>query len=161
MSNSGAPFDYHPRRRDMAATAQNFQTHRKFVPLFHYVTLPILLGNLLIAGYYVVRAPGLPSVWQLLMGVALFLGALFARVFALAAQDRVIRLEERLRMKELLPEPLRSRIPEFTREQIIGLRFASDGELPELAATVLRDNIQKRDDIKKMVKTWRADDHQL
>ena len=145
----------------MADTTQNFQNHRKFVPLFHYVALPILLINVLIAAYYVVRAPGLPAVWGLLMGVALFLGALFARVFSLAAQDRVIRLEERLRMRELLPEPLRGRIHEFSRDQLIGLRFASDAELPELAATVLRDNIQKRDVVKKMVKHWRADDHQL
>lgn len=143
------------------ATDQSFQTHRKFVPLYHYVALPILMVNVLVAAYYLVRAPGLPSVWALLMGVALFLSALFARVFALAAQDRVIRLEERMRMRELLPEALRSRIHEFSREQIIGLRFASDGALPELAAAVLRDNIQKRETVKKMIKSWRADDHQL
>jgi hypothetical protein len=145
----------------MATTTQNYQSHRKFVPLFHYVALPILLVNVLVAAYGVVRAPGLPAIWGLLMGVALFLGALFARVFALAAQDRVIRLEERLRLQQLLPEPLRARIPEITREQIIGLRFASDEELPSLVAQVLQGNIPKRDDIKKMVKTWRADDHQL
>lgn len=145
----------------MASTPQSFENHRKFVPLYHYLTLPILIGNVLVAAYYVVRAPGLPSVWGLLMGVALFLGALFARVFSLAAQDRVIRLEERLRLQQLLPEPLRARIPEFTRDQLIALRFASDAELPTLAATVLQGNIQKRDEIKKMITSWRADDHQL
>jgi Family of unknown function (DUF6526) len=145
----------------MASAEQTFQNHRKFVPLYHYLTLPILIGNVLVAAYYVVRAPGLPSVWALLMGVALFLGALFARVFSLAAQDRVIRLEERLRMLQLLPEPLRARISEFTRDQVIALRFASDAELPELAAAVLQGNIRKRDDIKKMIKNWRTDDHQL
>lgn len=145
----------------MADTAQNYKTHRKFVPLFHYVALPVLMINVLVAAWGIVQGPGLPSVWAFLMSVALFLGALFARVFALAAQDRVIRLEERMRMRELFPEALRARIGEFSREQIIGLRFASDGELPELAATVLRDNIQKRDEVKKMVKHWRADDHQL
>jgi hypothetical protein len=145
----------------MAATTQTYANHSKFVPLFHYVALPILLVNVLVAAYGMVRAPGLPAAWGLLMGVALFLGALFARVFALAAQDRVIRLEERMRMRELLPEPLRARIPEITREQIIGLRFASDEELPSLVAQVLQGNIQKRDDVKKMVKHWRADTHQL
>ena len=145
----------------MASAPQTFETHRKFVPLYHYLTLPILIGNVLVAAYYVIRAPGLPSVWALLMGVALFLGALFARVFSLAAQDRVIRLEERLRLQQLLPEPLRARIPEFTRDQLIALRFASDAELPALAATVLQGNIRKRDDIKKMITSWRADDHQL
>lgn len=145
----------------MADTVQTYKTHAKIVPLFHYVALPILLVNILILAYYLVRAPGLPGLWALLMGVALFLGALFGRVFALAAQDRVIRLEERLRMRELLPAEMKAHIPEFTRDQVIGLRFASDAELPELAATVLRDNIQKRDDIKKLVKHWRPDHHQL
>ena len=145
----------------MADTTQTYQTHRKMVPLFHFVTLPVLLGNILLMAYHVVQAPGLASVWGLLMGVALFLGALFARVFALAAQDRVIRLEERLRLRELLPPEMKARIPEFTREQLIGLRFASDAELPDLAAAVLRDNVQKRDQVKKLVKHWRADDHQL
>ena len=65
------------------------------------------------------------------------------------------------RLRELLPPELHPRIPEFTREQLIGLRFASDAELPALAAAVLRDNVQKRDAVKKMVTTWRADDHQL
>jgi len=88
-------------------------------------------------------------------------GALFGRVFALGAQDRVIRLEERLRLRQLLPQDLKARIHEFSRDQLIALRLASDGELPELAATVLRDNIQKRDQVKKQIKYWRADDHQL
>ena len=145
----------------MADTTQTYQTHRKMVPLFHFVTLPVLLGNILLMAYHVVQAPGLASVWGLLMAVALFLGALFARVFALAAQDRVIRLEKRLRLRELLPPEMKARIPEFTREQLIGLRFASDAELPDLAAAVLRDNVQKRDQVKKLVKHWRADDHQL
>ena len=87
--------------------------------------------------------------------------ALFARVFALKAQDRVIRLEERLRMRELLPADLKSRIQEFSADQLIALRFASDAELPDLAATVLRDNIQARDAIKKMVKDWRADEQRV
>jgi hypothetical protein len=145
----------------MADAPQSYQTHRKFVPLFHFVALPILLINV---GFAITRAaggPSLDSVWGLAMAIALFLGVLSGRVFALAAQDRVIRLEERLRLRELLPEPLRSRVHEFTRDQLIALRFASDAELPELAATVLRDNLQKRDAIKKMVKSWRADTHQL
>ncbi|MGE0814713.1 MAG: DUF6526 family protein [Vicinamibacterales bacterium] len=143
------------------AETQTYATHRKFVPLFHYFTLPILIGNVLVAGYGVVQAPGGAAVWQLLVAIALFFGALFARVFALGAQDRVIRLEERLRMREILPEALQPRIVDFTREQIIGLRFASDAELPDLAAAVLRDNVQKREDVKKLVKHWRADTHQL
>ena len=146
----------------MADTAQTYQTHRKFVPA---VPLRGAADSARQRRLRHLRASSarraVDSLWALAMAVALFLGALFGRVFALAAQDRVIRLEERLRLRELLAEPLRSRIHEFTRDQLIALRFASDAELPELAATVLRDNVQKRDDIKKMVKNWRADTHQL
>lgn len=145
----------------MATIAQDYRTHRKFVPLFHYVALPILLVNVLVTAYGVVRAPGLMTGWTLAVAVAMFLAGLFARVFALGAQDRVIRLEERLRMREVLPQDLQNRIQEFSREQIIGLRFASDAELPALAARALADNLQKRDAIKKLVTHWRADDHQL
>ncbi len=140
------------------ADAQNFKNHRKFVPAFHFVLMPVLLLNFLFMAYHVWQNPGMFTAWSALMAFALILVALFGCVFAMTAQDRVIRLEERLRMRELLPADLKARIPEFTKDQLIGLRFASDAELPELAATVLRDNIKNRDAIKKMVKNWRADD---
>lgn len=145
----------------MANSTQTYATHTKFVPLFHFVALPILLVNLGIALYGLVRAPDLPSAWGVAMAIALFLGALYGRVFALGAQDRVIRLEERLRMRELLPADLQPRIAEITREQVIGLRFASDDELPALTARVLKDGIQKRAEVKKLVTRWRPDTHQL
>jgi hypothetical protein len=97
------------------------------------------------------------TLWSLVMAFAFMVTALFARLFALKAQDRLILLEERLRMRELLPPDLQKRVTDFTVEQMIGLRFASDAELPELAATVQRDNIQDRKTIKKMVKDWRGD----
>lgn len=145
----------------MANAPQTYANHAKFVPMFHYFAFPVLLGNVLVHGYDVVRGPNLATVWGLLVAVALMISLFVARLFALGAQDRVIRLEERLRMRELLPADLQGRIPEITREQIIGLRFASDEELPALVAQVLRDNIQKRDAVKKLVKHWRADHHQL
>lgn len=145
----------------MAESAQNYQNHAKFVPLYHYILFPILAFNTLAMAYHALQDPDMYHLWAVVMAVALVLIALFARVFALKAQDRVIRLEERLRMRELLPPDLKVRIHDFSAEQLIGLRFASDAELPELAATVLRDNIQKRDAVKKLVKHWRVDDHRL
>jgi hypothetical protein len=142
----------------MAAVAQTFKNHPKFVPLFHYVLLPILLVNFLAAAYQLWREPSMFTAWSVIMAFAFIVTALVARAFALKAQDRVIRLEERLRMRELLPPDLQGRIREFTPEQLIGLRFASDAELPALAATVLKDNVEKRAAVKKMVKNWRADD---
>ena len=142
----------------MAAVTQTYKNHAKFVPIFHFVLLPILLLNLLAMAYHLWREPSMFTFWSVVMAFAFIVTALIARVFALKAQDRVIRLEERLRMRELLPPDLQGRIREFTPEQLIGLRFASDAELPALAATVLRDNVEKRDAVKKMVKNWRADD---
>lgn len=141
----------------MAEVAQNYKNHRKFAPIFHYVLMPVLLVNFFAMLYHWWQDRGLYDAWSAVMGFAFILTALTGRMFALTAQDRVIRLEERLRMRELLPADLKARINDFTPEQLIGLRFASDAELPGLAATVLRDNIQKRDAIKQMVKDWRAD----
>jgi Family of unknown function (DUF6526) len=145
----------------MAESTQNYQNHAKFVPAYHYVLTLILLVNFLAMAYHAVRDPNLFDLWAVVMAAALIMTAFFARGFALKAQDRVIRLEERLRMRDLLPADLKGRIHEFTANQLIALRFASDAELPELAATVLRDKIESRDAIKKMVKHWRADDHRL
>ena len=145
----------------MAESTQNYKNHAKFVPMYHYVLTAILLFNFGAMAYHAFQQPDMYHLWTVVMAAALIMIALFARVFALKAQDRVIRLEERLRMRELLPADLKGRIQEFTADQLIALRFASDAELPELASTVLRDNLQARDAIKKLVKDWRADDHRV
>ena len=139
------------------AEPQSYKNHAKNVPLFHYVLLPILMVNLVFSAYHLWRDPSMFSAWALVMAFAFSITAFFARVFALKAQDRVIRLEERMRMRELLPADMLGRIDEFSPDQLVALRFASDAELPALSATVLAGNIQKRDEIKKMIKSWRAD----
>jgi Family of unknown function (DUF6526) len=92
------------------------------------------------------------------VALALILLALYARMFALAVQDRVIRLEMQLRMQGVLPANLRPRIPEFTLNQLVALRFASDAELPALAGKVLGESLNDRKTIKRMIQNWRADD---
>jgi hypothetical protein len=82
---------------------------------------------------------------------------LYARLFSLTVQDRVIRLEMRLRLERLLPPDLRSRIPEFTPAQFISLRFAGDDELPALARQVLDEKLSDRKTIKRRIKNWQAD----
>ena len=96
------------------------------------------------------------SVIGLLVAIALVIVGLFARLFALSAQDRVIRLEERLRLRDLLPDQSGT-IDNLTTAQLIGLRFASDGEVGALVATVTAEGIDDRDEIKKRVTNWRAD----
>jgi hypothetical protein len=91
------------------------------------------------------------------MALALLAIYFYMRVFALTVQDRVIRLEMRLRLKQILPEDLRERIGELTPSQLIGLRFASDAEMAELVREVLTNNIQEREVIKRKVRDWQAD----
>jgi len=96
-------------------------------------------------------------VLSVLLAAALFVGMVMARVMAMKVQDRVIRLEERLRFERLLPADLHARIGEFTIEQMVALRFASNAELPELARKVLQEKLNDRKAIKRMIKTWRPD----
>ena len=95
--------------------------------------------------------------WGAIFAAALAAAVLASRVMALAVQDRVIRLEMRLRMRELLPDDLQSRIPGLTRQQLVGLRFACDAELPELVRRVLAGSLKTSTDVKKAVQTWEAD----
>ena len=93
----------------------------------------------------------------MLLALGLLVGFLSMRVMALKVQDRVIRLEERLRYERILPADLKPRIGEFTVAQLVSLRFACDAELPGLARKVLDEKMTERKAIKQMVKTWRPD----
>lgn len=136
---------------------QNFESHSRFFPLFHFVVAPILLLNIVWSIVRLTRHVSFDTIVLLLVAIALFLLALTARLMALTVQDRVIRLEMRLRLQQLLQPELRARIPEFTVDQLISLRFASDAELPALAQKVLDEKLTSRKTIKKMVRDWQAD----
>ena len=139
---------------------QNFANHARFVPVFHYVAGPILLLNLVVK-VRDLRDPSFPAVVDLLVAAALMILFYYVRVFALRVQDRVIRLEMRLRMRELLPDDLQDRIDDFTPTQMVGLRFAGDAELPGLARKVLDENVTAAAPIKRLVTDWRADHHRV
>lgn len=140
---------------------QSYANHQKSVPGFHYVALPILMINLIYSGYVAATSFSGEAVISLLVALALVMIGLFARLFALGAQDRVIRLEERMRLHELLPPDQGGAIDNLTTEQLIALRFASDGEVGALVATVTAEGIQDRKEIKKRVTNWRADHQRL
>jgi uncharacterized protein DUF6526 len=137
---------------------QNFKNHTRFVPSYHYFALPVFLINFLWSLY---RLKNLGVTFEGIFGVifaaALLVLVLRARLFALCVQDRVIRLEERMRYERLLPADLKPRIEEFTLAQLVSLRFASDAELPALARKVLEEKLTQRKAIKQLIKNWKPD----
>jgi hypothetical protein len=136
---------------------QNLQNHVRFDPPFHAVLLPILLLNLVIAVIHNVRHPGVPAAWFLVMSIAAILALFKIRQYPMKVQDRVIRLEERLRLHALVPGDWRPQIARLTEDQLIGLRFASDEEVAALARQALDENLTRKQ-IKERIKNWRADD---
>ena len=136
---------------------QNLKNHPRFIPIYHAFALPILALNAVWTIVHAITMPSWGSAFAALVGIALVIVALFARVFALRVQDRVIRLEMRLRMRDTLPPDLVARIPEFTIDQLVALRFASDQELPALARRVLDERLKDRKAIKLLVAQWQAD----
>jgi hypothetical protein len=135
---------------------QTKQNHVRMDPGFHYLLVPGLLLALVWAIVHLVRHPQPTSVLLLLIVVLIFLTAFKARQYAAKVQDRVIRLEERLRLAMLLPESLRQQIPELTEKQLVALRFASDSECPVLVERVLREKLTPKQ-IKGAIQTWRPD----
>ena len=140
----------------MAEKPQSFAHHVRFDPIFHFFLAPVSLITLVMMIVHAVRFPGLMSAWAAVLAIALVVAVTKLRLYPLRVQDRVIRLEERLRLMTVLPEPLRSRIGELSVDQLIGLRFASDAELPALVNRALTEKLN-RAAIKKAVVNWRPD----
>ena len=136
---------------------QTFENHARILPAYHYVAFPLFALNFFFTLYQVVTAFSWANLVAFAVAVALILLCFLARVMVLTVQDRVIRLEETLRLRALLPADLQARIGEFTVKQLVALRFASDSELPDLARQVLDATIRDQKAIKKMVRQWRAD----
>ena len=140
-------------------TPQSYKNHTRYHPPFHFVIIPLLILNLIFSIYITVHNwPGYQHthLWNIVMAIVFLLMAGNARESAMKAQDRVIRLEERLRLMQLLSEPLRSRIPEITEDQLVGLRFASDAEVPKLAERALNEKLSRKQ-IKQAIQNWRPD----
>ena len=135
---------------------QSFSHHTRLDPPFHFFILPVFAISLIASIVHLVRRPGLHSAWLVVFMVAAIAALFKIRLYALRVQDRVIRLEERLRFSTLLDPALRSRIAEFTESQLIALRFASDAELPVLAARALNEKLSNSE-IKKSIQHWRPD----
>jgi hypothetical protein len=145
----------------MSERPQSFESHAKIVPGYHrWATLLLVLPTLYF-GYRAAFAFTWDGLALFLFAVGVVLTAFYTRAFPLGVQDRVIRLEERLRMERLLPPDLKARIPDFTTGQLVALRFASDEEMPELARRVLDGKITDKKEIKRAIGSWRADHQRI
>jgi uncharacterized protein DUF6526 len=138
------------------ASPQSLAHHSRYDPLFHFFVLPVFAITLLISMVNLVRRPGLHSTWLVVFMIAALFVVFKVRLYPLKVQDRVIRLEERLRLMTLLDPGLRPRIAELTESQLVALRFASDAELPALAMRALNEKLAAPD-IKKAIQQWRPD----
>jgi hypothetical protein len=135
---------------------QSFHHHARFDPMYHFFLAWVFLANAIIAIVYAVHHPCFYSVWLVVMSIAAFLLIFKLRLYPLKVQDRVIRLEERLRLQALAPKEWHSQIYRLTEDQLIGLRFAADDEVVELAKQALEHNLTRKQ-IKERIKSWRPD----
>lgn len=135
---------------------QTYATHRRFDPPYHFFLMPLALLAVLSAAYHLVKWPSLHQAVGLVVAIACVLLAFKVRLYALRVQDRVIRLEETLRMERLLPADLKGRIGELSPGQFVGLRFAADAELADRTREALEEKLGG-EAIKKRIQTWRPD----
>jgi len=136
---------------------QVLANHARLDPLYHFIALPVFGLGAIAGMVHFIWHPSAHSAAFFVVSVAGAIAVLKVRTYALKVQDRVIRLEERLRLASLLPEPLRARIPELTEGQLIALRFASDDEVVALAKEALEKNLTRKQ-IKERIRDWRPDE---
>lgn len=139
----------------------SYKTHRAYDPLYHFFVLPVLGINVLLDAYILFRRPVLLNVWALVFGLALVALAWRVRYFPLRIQDRLIRLEETLRLQSVLPEDLRARIGEISTRELIALRFCTDDELPEHVRAIYAGDYRGGENVKSRIKSWRPDPHRI
>src|SRR4051812_26279036 len=148
-------------------TPQTYANHTRWDPLFHFFVMPVLLITFFGTIWFAIRnfsnfnihsawMINIHSAWMIVLSLALVVLGLKARLYSLKTQDRIIRLEERLRLATLLPESGRAKIQQLTEGQLVGLRFASDTEVAALADRAVAQKL-KNGEIKKEIKTWRPD----
>jgi hypothetical protein len=139
------------------AETQTLQNHARLLPPYHCFVVPVLLINAIYVAWTAVQAPSLATAWAVVVAAALLTLGVLARTMTLVVQDRVIRMEMRHRLKEVLPRELHSRLNDLTPGQLIALRFASDDEMPALVREVLAGNLATPRAIKRSVKDWQGD----
>ncbi len=141
----------------MPERTQSFESHTRWFPPYHFITQPILAGILVVAFRQLALHPSGATLWSAIAALGVVTGIVFSRVQTITVQNRVIRLEETLRMQRLLPAAQQGDIAKLSVSDFIALRFASDAELPELVQRVVNGEFSKPKEIKRAIKQWRPD----
>ncbi len=139
------------------SSPQTFANHGKFVPAYHFFAIPILGIYVLWTAWTLITAFSAGAVMDLLVALALVVIGFYARVFALKAQDRLIRLEELLRMERVLSSEAKALLPQVRHSLFVALRFAPDEELEGLVKRVAAGELADRKSIKQAIRNWRPD----
>ena len=139
---------------------QSLQNHARFDPAFHFLIFGVFLANLVYACFHLYRQPSLSSGWYLVLSLVVIIPILKLRTYPLKLQDRIIRLEERIRLQALAPAEWHSQIYRLSEDQLVGLRFASDDEVVGLAKLALEEKLNRKQ-IKERIKSWRADNWRI
>lgn len=145
------------------AEPQSYKNHGRTDPLFHFLIIPVLLLNIVAVSAYYGRhrlAHEHIGPWAIVVSIVLLLLALKTRMYALKDQDRIIRLEERLRLAQVVSPSELIELDSLTMRQYIALRFASNPELPDLARRAVRENLTEKQ-IKESIQSWRADNDRI
>jgi hypothetical protein len=141
----------------MATIPQSFANHTRWQPPFHFFVVPVMLINFIWSVVQFVRTPGWNSGWWIVVSLALLVLAFLVRINPLKAQDRIIRLEERIRYQQVLSQALLAKASALSEAQMIALRFAGDDELEEVVSAVLAGQFTKTSEIKRAIQNWRGD----
>ena len=137
--------------------SQNLKNHNRNDPPFHFFVFPVLIANVIITIIWLVQKPDFPHIWFVVLALAAMLLMFRVRMYATKVQDRVIRLEERLRLQALAPQEWHAQLGKLSEDQLIGLRFASNDEVVALAKQALEQNLTRKQ-IKERIQSWRSDD---
>jgi hypothetical protein len=140
----------------MERKPQSLGNHAKFDEPFHFLMMPVAAFSMIVSIGHAYKYPNFDSIWLAVIAVTVFVAVVRIRTYPLKVQDRLIRLEERLRLTQLLSDPLRSRINDLTESQLVALRFASDAEVPALVEKTLGGKLTSKQ-IKEQIRNWRAD----
>lgn len=139
------------------ARTQSARRHSRYFPLYHFFALPILSAAAFLATSEAFTSPGADTIGRAFVAWGLLAALVAARMMALKVQDRVIRLEETLRMQRVLPAELQPTISSLRARHFVALRFASDEELPALVRRVAAGELDDQKSIKAAITTWRPD----